>query len=404
MHKLWKAAKTDRSQMFTILSALRNGTNGTYTENDDVTSDETLTNANYITVSSTQISAGATFTLVGTTTVTAAQTFTGGGKFVFAANSIVLMSATMTVSTTGGFLATSTTFTMQTGASMVFTQVTGGALIVFTSSIITMVDGTTIVIQSVAVFTRTRVTGRGRCSCNKRGSRITHGTTRPSGNIWGITIIVITSTVRRRVATSFTSGSEIQWCGDDGSASAVTVGSGDGISIDTQAACGASQAGTLTIESGGYLVFREVTASSVTSTATSFTLSTSATVEVITTSAAAFDVTLLSYTATTCFSKWTSNIDSCQSGYTCSIYSSGPTSGQCMLKFKSELQTDNSNCSLYGLLGLLAIPIALCGVFIISRMAKTKPVSYPVVSTEPAYPSVPKYPTMEYPLVNTPVY
>ena len=103
VHKLWKAAKADRSQMFTILSALRNGTNGTYTENDDVTSDETLTNANYITVSSTQISAGATFTLVGTTTVTAAQTFTGGGKFVFAANSIVLMSATVTVSTTGGF-------------------------------------------------------------------------------------------------------------------------------------------------------------------------------------------------------------------------------------------------------------------------------------------------------------
>ena len=75
-----------------------------------------------------------------------------------------------------------------------------------------------------------------------------------------------------------------------------------------------------------------------------------------------------------------------------------------MLKFKSELQTDNSNCSLYGLLGLLAIPIALCDVFIISRMAKSKPVSYLVVSTEPAYPSVSSYPTMQYPLVNTPVY
>ena len=52
----------------------------------------------------------------------------------------------------------------------------------------------------------------------------------------------------------------------------------------------------------------------------------------------------------------------------------------------------------------MAIPIALCDVFIISRMAKTKPVSYPVVSTEPAHSSVPKYPTMEYPLMNTPVY
>lgn len=73
-----------------------------------------------------------------------------------------------------------------------------------------------------------------------------------------------------------------------------------------------------------------------------------------------------------------------------------------MLKFKSEI-LDDSNSGLYALLALLAIPIAAIVVFIIYKMKTKQPVSYPVVATEPAYPST-YYPATDYPVMNTPVY
>jgi hypothetical protein len=128
-----------------------------------------------------------------------------------------------------------------------------------------------------------------------------------------------------------------------------------------------STAGAVTFASGSYLIFDQVSNTSLPLYMTSFTAASDLVVEVINTGVTDYFVTLATYEnpggsggCTTSFANY--SVDGCASGATCSVYGGTDSSNSslCVITFRQLTDFDDgSNEAYLGLLGLLGIiPIA----------------------------------------------
>ena len=349
------------------------------------------------------ISAGVITQFIGTTTITATQLFTGAGSVQMGSatgpQSIVVLNAVVTFSTSGGTSVTNTRFEVTAPGSVEFSQ--SGAVAV-SSLVMNLGAGTSVKWQAQGTASGLTVSGTSATFDMTQASASCSSTVIPSGNTWETTMnVAVIAANRRRLATSFASGASMTWCGDNAASSTTSILSGNGLIVDTS--CSASSAGTLTIAAGGVLVFKNVDGSASTLTATSFSIVATSVIEVLTSSASDFDVSLIVYPGTTCSTVGTPQIDACTTGYTCSIYSS-QSGSNCMIKFKSlqDVVPSGSNSGLYALLALLAIPVVAIVLFLLYKK-HMKPVVYQ--ETPPAYVDYmdpTNYPDTGYPVMNTP--